>query len=60
MTEKFVRVEQDAHEDSEALLRCELGVTGDGFKVGLELLWTLAVNRLFFAMVMDRLTDEVR
>lgn len=41
-------------------MKCALGVAGDGFKVALELLWALAVNRLFFAMVMDRLTEEVR
>lgn len=41
-------------------VKCALGVAGDGFKVDLELLWALAVNRLFFAMVMDRLTEEVR
>lgn len=35
-------------------MKCALGVAGDGFKVGLELLWALAVKRLFFAMESQR------
>lgn len=59
VTEKYVRVLQDMHEDSETVVRCAVGVT-DGFKLGVGLAQGSALSPLLFTIVMDRLTDEVK
>ncbi|KAL7841080.1 hypothetical protein SRHO_G00247710 [Serrasalmus rhombeus] len=59
VAEKYVRVVQDMYEDSETVVRCAVGVT-NGFKVKVGLHQGSALSPFLFAMVMDRLTDEVR
>uniref|UniRef100_A0AAR2JL50 ribonuclease H n=1 Tax=Pygocentrus nattereri TaxID=42514 RepID=A0AAR2JL50_PYGNA len=59
VAEKYVRVVQDMYEDSKAVVRCAVGVT-NGFKVKVGLHQGSALSPFLFAMVMDRLTDEVR
>uniref|UniRef100_A0AAR2LU20 Reverse transcriptase domain-containing protein n=1 Tax=Pygocentrus nattereri TaxID=42514 RepID=A0AAR2LU20_PYGNA len=59
VAEKYVRVVQDMYEDSETVVRCAVGVT-NGFKVTVGLHQGSAFSPFLFAMVMERLTDEVR
>uniref|UniRef100_A0A3B4CLA2 ribonuclease H n=1 Tax=Pygocentrus nattereri TaxID=42514 RepID=A0A3B4CLA2_PYGNA len=59
VAEKYVRVVQDMYEDSETVVRCAVGVT-NGFKVKVGFHRGSALSPSLFAMVMDRLTDEVR
>ena len=47
------------YEDSVTTVRCAVGMT-EGFKVEVGLHQGLALSPFLFAMVMDRLTDEVR
>ena len=47
------------YEDSVTAVRCAAGVT-EGFKVGVGLHQGSALSPFLFAIVMDRLTDEVR
>lgn len=51
VAEKNVRVSQDMYEDSKAVVRCAVAVTGGGG------IWTLT---FVFAVLMDVLTDEIR
>lgn len=44
---------------SKTVGRCVVGVI-DGFKVGLRIQQESALRHFLFAIVMDRLTDEVR
>ena len=53
------KVMQDMYEDSVTTVRCAVGMT-EGFKVEVGLHQGLALSPFLFAMVMDRLTDEVR
>ena len=59
MVEKYVRLVQDMYEGSETVVRCAVGTT-EIFKVKVGLCQGSALNPFLFAVVMDRLTDEVR
>ena len=59
VAEKYVKVVQDMYEDSVTTVRCAVGMT-EGFKVEVGLHQGSALSPFLFAMVMDRLTDEVR
>ena len=59
MVEKYVKVMQDTYEDSVTTVRCVVGMT-EGFKVEVGLHQGSTLSPFLFAMVMDRLTDEVR
>ncbi|XP_062865903.1 uncharacterized protein LOC134328668 [Trichomycterus rosablanca] len=59
VVEKYVRLVQDMYEDSRTVVRCAVGVT-DSFKVEVGLHQGSALSPFLFALVMDRLTDEVR
>ena len=56
---KYVKVMQDMYEDSVTTVRCAVGMT-KGSKVEVGLHQGLALSPFLFAMVMVRLTDEVR
>ena len=57
--EKYVQLVQDMYEGSETLVRCAVGTT-ESFKVKVGLHQGLALSPFLFAVIMDRLTDEVR
>ena len=57
--EKYVRVVQDMYEDCKTVVSCAIGVTEE-FKVEVGLHQGSALSPFLFAVVMDRLTDEVR
>ena len=57
VAEKYVRVVQDMYESWKTVMRCAEGVTED-FKVEVGL--HQGSSPFLFAMMMDRLTDEVR
>ena len=57
--EKYVRLVKDMYESSLTVVRLTVGVT-DGFKVEGGLHQGSDLSPFLFAMVMDRLTDEVR
>lgn len=59
VAEKYVRLVQDMYENSTTVVRCAVGRTGD-FKVEVGLHQGSALSPFLFALVMDRLTDEVR
>ena len=59
VAEKYVKVVQDMYENSVTNVRCTVGMT-EGFKVEVGLHQGLALSPFLFAMVMGRLTDEVR
>ena len=59
LTEKYVRAVQDMYEGCKTVVRCAVGVTEE-FKVEVGLHQGSALSPFLFAMVMDRLTDEVR
>ena len=59
VAEKYVRVIQDMYEGCVTVVRCAVGVT-EGFMVRVGLHQGSALSPFLFAMVMDRLTDEVR
>lgn len=59
VTKKCVRAIQDIYEGSRTAVRCAGGVT-DRFQVELGVHQESALSPLLFAMVMNRLTDEVR
>ena len=59
MAEKYVRLVQDMYEGSETVVRCAVGTT-ESFKVKVGLHQESALSPLLFAVIMDRLTDEVR
>ena len=56
--EKYVRLVQ-MYEESETVVRCAVGTT-ESFKVKVGLHQELALSPFLFAVIMDRLTDEVR
>ena len=56
---KHVRLVQDMYESSITVVMCAIGVM-DGFKLEVGLHQGSALSPFSFAMVMDRLTDEVR
>ena len=57
--EKYVQLVQDMYEGSETVVRCAVGTT-ESFKVKVRLHQGSALSLFLFAMIMDRLTDEVR
>ena len=57
--EKYVRLVQDMYEESETVVRCAVGTT-ESFKVKVGPHQGLALSPFLFAVIMDRLTDEVR
>ncbi|KAF7655893.1 hypothetical protein LDENG_00048720, partial [Lucifuga dentata] len=59
VAEKYVRVVQDMYESCKTVVRCAVGVTEE-FKVEVGLHQGSALSPFLFAVVMDRLTDEVR
>jgi hypothetical protein len=59
VTEKYVRVVQDMYKDCKTVVRCAVGVTEE-FKVEVGLHQGSALSPFLFAIVMDRLTDDVR
>ncbi|KAK2890506.1 hypothetical protein Q8A73_018806 [Channa argus] len=59
VAEKYVRVVQDMYESCKTVVRCAVGVTEE-FKVEVGLHQGSALSPFLFALVMDRLTDEVR
>ena len=59
IVEKYVRLVQDMYEESETVVRCALGPT-ESFKVKVGLHHGSALCLFLFAVIMDRLKDEVR
>ncbi|KAI5090362.1 epoxide hydrolase 1 [Silurus meridionalis] len=59
VSEKYVRVVQDMYEDSVTAVKYAVGTT-DWFRVKVGLHQESALSPFLFAVVMDRLTDEVR
>ena len=59
IVEKYVQLVQDMYEESETVVRCAVG-TIESCKVKVVLYRGLALSPFLFAMIMDRLTDEVR
>ena len=59
IVEKYVRLVQDMYEGSETVLRCAARTT-ESFKVKIGLHQGSALSPFLFAVIMDRLTDEVR
>ena len=56
---KYVRLVQNMYEESKTVVRCAIGTT-ESFKVKVGLHQGSALSPFLFAMIMDRLTDEVR
>ena len=59
IVEKYVQLVQDMYEGSETAVRCAVGTT-ESFKVKVGLHQGSALSPFLFAVIMDRLTDEVR
>ena len=59
IVEKYVQLVQDIYGGSETVVRCAVGTT-ESFKVKVGLHQGSALNPFRFAVIMDRLTDEVR
>ena len=59
IVEKYVRLVQDMYKGSETVVRCAVGTT-ESFKVKVELHQGSALSPFLFAVIMDRLADEVR
>ena len=59
IVEKYVRLVQDMYEGSETVVRCAVGTT-ESFKVKVGLHQRSALSPFLFAVIKDRLTDEVR
>ena len=59
VAEKYVRVVQDLYESCRTMVRCPVGVTEE-FKVEVGLHQGLALSLFLFAVVMDKLIDDVR
>ena len=59
MAEKYVQLIQDMYEESEIVVRCAVGTT-ESFKVKVGLHRGSALSPFLFAVIMDRLTNEVR
>ena len=59
LAEKYVRIVQDMYDGSTTAVRCAVGVT-EGFEVKVGLHQGSALSPCLFAMVMDRMTDEIR
>ena len=59
IVEKYVQLVQDMYEGSETVVKCTVG-TAESFKVKVGLHQGSALSPFLFAMIMDRLMDEVR
>ena len=59
MAKKYVRLVQDMYDNSTTVVRCAVGRTED-LQVDVGLHQELALRPSLSALVMDRLTDEVR
>ena len=59
MAKKYGQLVQDMYEESKTVVRCAIGTT-ESFKVKVELHQASALSSFFFALITDRLTDEVR
>ena len=59
IVEKYVQLVQDMYEGSETVVRCAVETT-ESFKVKVGLHQGSALNPFLFAVIMDRLTNEVR
>ena len=59
MAEKYVQLVQNIYEESETLVRCAVE-NAESFKVKIGLHQGSALSPFLFAVIMDRLTDEVR
>ena len=59
IVEKYVRLVQDMYEGSKTVVRCAVGTT-ESFKVKVGLHQGSALSPFLFAVIMDRLTDEIR
>ena len=59
IVEKYVQLVQDMYEGSETVVRCAVETT-EIFKVKVELHQGSALSPFLFAVIMDRLTNEVR
>ena len=56
---QYVQLVQDMYEGSQTVVRCPVGTT-ESFKVKVGLHQESALSQFFFAVIMDRLTDEIR
>ena len=56
---KYVQLVQDMYEGSETVVRCAVGTT-ESFKIKVGLQQGSALSPFLFAVIMDRLTDEIR
>ena len=59
IVEKYVQLVQDMYEGSETVVRCTVRTT-ESFKIKVGLHQGSALSPFLFAVIMDRLTDEVR
>ena len=59
IVEKYVQLVQDMYEGSKTVVRCAVGTT-ESFKVKVGLHQGSALSPFLFAVIMDRLMDEVR
>ena len=59
MAEKYVRFVHDMYEGSETVVRCAVGTT-ESSKVKVGLHQGSALSPFLFAVIMDRIIDEVR
>ena len=59
IVEKYVRFVQDMYEGSQTVVRCAVGTT-ESFKFQVGLHQESALSPFLFAVIMDRLTDEVK
>ena len=59
LAEKYVRIVQDVYDGSTTAVRCAVGVTEE-FEVKVGLHQGSALSPCLFAMMMDRMTDEIR
>ena len=59
LVEKYVRLVQDIYEESETVVRCAVGTT-EIFKIKVGLHRKSASSMFLFAVIVDRLTEEVR
>ena len=59
IVENYVRLVQDMYEGSETVVRCAIGTT-ESFKIKVGLHQGSALSPFLFAVIMEKLTDEVR
>ena len=59
IVEKYVQLVQDMYKESETVVRCAIGTT-ESFKVKVGLHQGSALSLFLFAVIMDRLINEVR